>query len=109
MNLYLEFLRVTHETLTVGIIVAGLAALFYLAIQAAKRKLIAEFEKGMSSHYLCQQTSLESKGELVVFTPGEVGSGQLLFLLIVWVLRQADPKVSLDQIHFPAVRDRDLQ
>jgi len=99
---------VTHETLAVGIIGVGLAAFVYLAITAAKRKIVAEFERGMANHYLCQQTSLESKRELLVFTPGQVGSSQVLFLAIVWILGKADPKVSLNEIRFPQVGNRNL-
>ena len=97
----------TEETLIAGVIAVTLVAFLYLAIEAAKRKVVAEFQRGMASHYLSEQTPLERKGELVVFRPGEVSCSQFLFLAIIWILRQADPKVSLDDIRFPAViRDR---
>jgi hypothetical protein len=84
-----------HKVFLLSVIFVGALAFLRMVLSLFKMKVISDFENGMSRHYLVKDRPFYSKGEFLFFSFRHLDIGQVSFLFICWIIRKADPNVTL--------------
>jgi len=100
---FLLLLSIWNKLLFLAVVMASTFLFLWLAVSALKANLVLKFEEGMSRHYLLLGHELDNKEEILHFGFRHLDIGQVLFLIVCWIIRKADPKMSLYNLRFPAV------
>lgn len=94
---------INNKFLALWIVLITTALFLWLAVNALKANLILKFEDGLSRNYLLVGHDLDDKTEMLFFGFRHLDIGQVLFLIVCWAIRKANPKVSLNEIRLSTV------